>query len=146
MPFGTSRVALDARLNLTVTEDYVSEWGLWEGVRELYQNFKDAVVASARADNLPIESVGRAGPHQSAASFSMQLCRDSYPRTVYGTISFEAGCLTLSNRGHMSKQCLLLGGSDAEKYKQQDAEVAGRFGEGAPRALCACFHFLPRQV
>ncbi|KAK3235437.1 hypothetical protein CYMTET_54331 [Cymbomonas tetramitiformis] len=137
MPFGTSRIALDAKLNLTVTENYVSDWNVWEGIRELYQNFKDGIVTAGRADGVQPEEMGRTLIREEPGTYAVQFARTSHPQTVYGEIKLENGVLVLANKGRMTRQCLLLGGSDAGKHSVNDKEIAGRFGEGMKLASLA---------
>ena len=61
------------KLELTIKTDYMPEWGIWEGIRELVQNGRDAEVESdalltvrhrKESDILVIENVGTTLPHE----------------------------------------------------------------------------------
>jgi hypothetical protein len=61
------------RLELTIKTTYLPEWGIWEGIRELVQNGKDAetefgatltVRHRAESDTLVIENEGTTLPHE----------------------------------------------------------------------------------
>ena len=107
---------------LSLTEDYAPSWGMWEGVRELVQNWHDGLLEHAELASSIVWEQSDLG-HGSRRVEAM-----SAGRSV-GTIIYCADSerLTIINRNvGLPRRTLLLGSSQ----KAQSGETIGQFGEG----------------
>ena len=124
-PPAAARPPPTTTIPLSLTEDYAPSWGVWEGVRELIQNWHDGVLEHAHvASDVAWES------HLDDDAWALQRCEARLPdgRSV-GTCVFDPRLerLTLVNREvGLERRVLLLGNSK----KALAAESIGQFGEG----------------
>lgn len=107
---------------LSLTEDYAPSWGMWEGVRELVQNWHDGLLEHAELASSIVWKQNDLGDGS---------CRvDAMAADVHlGTIIYCAASerLTVINRNvGLARRTLLLGSSQ----KAQSGETIGQFGEG----------------
>ena len=97
-------------LNVNLTSTYAEHWGVWEGVRELVQNWYDASLSTT--GSLQVTKQGEA-----------------YVAPGGSRVEYEESTriLRLTNRGaRISRSALLLGYSRKSTHK----DVIGHFGEG----------------
>jgi hypothetical protein len=96
-----------ARIELTLTADYVPTWGLWEGVREFIQNAIDAqehegrrmhIEHRPRTNVLSIVSEGVV-LNRSVLLIGMSTKRGKQQRGQHGE-GFDVGALALVRAGH----------------------------------------------
>ncbi|KOO32995.1 sap DNA-binding domain-containing protein [Chrysochromulina tobinii] len=100
---------------LSLTEDYAPQWGVWEGVRELVQNWHDGCLRG----NGRVEWVRNDANDHVARIGSV----------VVGSLTYNAAeqQLVLVNRDvGLARRVLLLGSS----HKADSQEAIGQFGEG----------------
>jgi hypothetical protein len=100
---------------LSLTEDYAPQWGVWEGVRELVQNWHDGCLRG----NGRVEWVRNDANDHVALIGSV----------VVGSLTYNAAeqQLVLVNRDvGLARRVLLLGSS----HKADSQEAIGQFGEG----------------
>ena len=102
-------------ITLSLTEDYAPQWGVWEGVRELVQNWHDGCLRG----NGRVEWVRNDANDHVALIGSV----------VVGSLTYNAAeqQLVLVNRDvGLARRVLLLGSS----HKADSQEAIGQFGEG----------------
>lgn len=101
-------------ISLSLTEDYAPQWGVWEGVRELVQNWHDGCLHGGA----PVQWV-----RDDANTFHALRSGD-----VVGSLTFSPAeeQLVLVNRDvGLARRVLLLGSSH-----KADSAAIGQFGEG----------------
>eukprot|EP00118_Oscarella_pearsei_P021228 m.237397 g.237397 ORF g.237397 m.237397 type:complete len:353 (+) comp40145_c0_seq62:2410-3468(+) len=131
-------VELGERISLSICEEYSSSWKLWEGVRELVQNWYDGVVEmreSIRGTVFPLKIDVKKKDKKEKEVFRY-VASVSVPgengRTTYtplGEIHFNGKLRRLTLVNHqtsLARKVLLLGYSK----KARCEDVIGRFGEG----------------
>mmetsp|Transcript_46800 Transcript_46800/g.123250 ORF Transcript_46800/g.123250 Transcript_46800/m.123250 type:complete len:294 (+) Transcript_46800:51-932(+) len=122
-------------ISLSLTEDYAPSWGVWEGTRELVQNWHDGCVEHAAAGGGSIQweaLTGRGGGGSGGGGQPEGLQRyeaRTASGVAVGTCVYDGTLrqLLLVNRGAaIERRALLLGTS----RKAHAAESIGQFGEG----------------
>jgi hypothetical protein len=107
--------------NLSVHQDYVPDWKLWEGIRELMQNWRDGII-----ENLNI-TINQADYRNYEDDNSVKY-EVSFQNQIRGHVTYDKvnKMLYLKNKGVIPRSCLALGKSN----KLNDPNAAGHFGEG----------------
>eukprot|EP00620_Florenciella_sp_RCC1587_P021789 CAMPEP_0182556200 /NCGR_PEP_ID=MMETSP1324-20130603/548_1 /TAXON_ID=236786 /ORGANISM="Florenciella sp., Strain RCC1587" /LENGTH=813 /DNA_ID=CAMNT_0024768055 /DNA_START=13 /DNA_END=2455 /DNA_ORIENTATION=+ len=120
---------MDEHISLNLAARYAEHWGMWEGMRELVQNWHDGHLETGppNADvdyaALPPSKLG-----EGQAGFVATVAH-SDAGTLLGWVLHDAASnrLIMVNRGiTISRQALLLGFSKKAKHRQ----AVGQFGEG----------------
>lgn len=118
------------RISLSLTASYAPSWGLWEGIRELIQNWHDGLLAampeqsSAVSPGAPLEFVK--SPSGDDAAERQVVKRGGLE---VGSIEYspqERRIALINHQVGLGREVLLLGYSK----KAQHADVIGSFGEG----------------
>jgi hypothetical protein len=130
------RVSASAR-NTYISTNYVSSWGLKEGVREIIQNLMDAVTqyaidhgGSKKDIQVVVLDPKLEGQRWREYGF---IFRDQQIGSIeYDPINSVVRC---TNPGTIPIQAILLGGT--HKNKVTSLEIIGRFGEGMKLAALA---------
>ncbi len=107
--------------NLGVSKDYVPEWKVWEGLRELLQNWRDGLIEGLNIRIHQANFLKTETPNEIKYSVT-------YQNNSLGFLSYlkNENKLILNNNGKISRDCLALGNSK----KRNDPNASGHFGEG----------------
>jgi hypothetical protein len=112
-------------LNLGIDPKYVMHWGLWEGFREIVQEFRDAIF---RQNDLS---------YSLSTNSNNELQFFNTDKQLLGSVKFDPVnqklALKVSNVPLLKRQCLLMGGST----KQDEKNLIGRYGEGLKLGILA---------
>jgi hypothetical protein len=107
--------------NLGVSEEYVPDWKVWEGVRELMQNWRDGIIEN---QNCTINDTDFTKAEDlNAIHYDVKYQNSNRGHLIYNKTHKT---LILKNKGVISRSCLALGKSN----KRNDPNAAGHFGEG----------------
>eukprot|EP00753_Platysulcus_tardus_P018261 PLAT6801.1.p1 GENE.PLAT6801.1~~PLAT6801.1.p1 ORF type:complete len:798 (+),score=388.86 PLAT6801.1:43-2436(+) len=122
----------ESALSLTLQWSYAGSWGVWEGVRELVQNWHDGALSSCSdsGEALVYRQQGRLEDEGKEEGCGEKLLvQRSLDGATVASLSYDADKeeLLLVNRGvGLGRTVLLLGYSAKASHK----DVAGQFGEG----------------
>ena len=115
-PTAPQRQTSERVISLSLTEDYAPSWGVWEGTRELIQNWHDGCLEHADAGGSvqwEIAHVDDAFSARTGRTLQRYEARDASGRSV-GTVVYDPWLqrLTLANRDvALERRVLLLGTS-----------------------------------
>ena len=130
-PTAPQRQTSERVISLSLTEDYAPSWGVWEGTRELIQNWHDGCLEHGDAGGSvqwEIAHVDDAFSARTGRTLQRYEARHASGRSV-GTVVYDPWLqrLTLVNRDvALERRVLLLGTSQ----KANAADSIGQFGEG----------------
>jgi hypothetical protein len=126
------RMNLDVQaVSLSLTERYASHWGVWEGLREICQNFHDGLLEDNTAtgggnQTLQFQMAPAGNPLEGGTPIEYMAYSNGQER---GRLSYDRQTRRLSMINHkvsLLRKVLLLGYSQKANCK----ESVGQFGEG----------------
>ena len=124
-------------INMWISENYCSTWGIKEAIREFIQNQYDGIIKIIKTKkNLKVKSIGEKHNINGIFTYLDFDFLKNNELTIYGKIRYdeENKTLTISNKGKLYLGNFLLG---SLKEEIKNPELIGKFGEGMKLAILA---------